>query len=187
LRLRVYQKTATSSFTAHSLNGLLRQFEDDPPYHIYLRPKYQAVCTINDLINVMKGDSSPLKENLKKNRKFRAAVRKYVKEGWRARPDQIFEKVLETIEKNANDLESLAAVLKSIDFSLCVDGVLKQLEDKGTAPTKLYDNFSFLVYDQISKVEMISYETPFSLCVQDEKGSTKEIPGSYEFSPKLLS
>ncbi|HSF51151.1 MAG TPA: hypothetical protein VLA74_10365 [Nitrososphaeraceae archaeon] len=180
--LRIYAKTATSFFTVYSLNGLLRQVDEDPPYHISLRPKYRAACTMTDLIEILKGGSSPLLKNLKENKKFRTKVGKTVGASWCSKPEDIFNKAKEKIDK-AKDIEALSKELEKIDFSVFVGGVIKSLEEyKNVEVTKLYDNFSFIVYDQISKVEVITYETPYSLMVKDNNNQTKEIPATYELS-----
>jgi hypothetical protein len=186
VRLRIYSKTAPSSLLGHSYNGLLRQFENDPPYHVYLRPKYFANCTKQKLLDILADEqTSPLKKSLEANQQLCLRASKFVGEQQCANPQLIFDKAKQRLQ-SANDLESFANVLNSLDFSAYVQDVLKYLENEEKVPVrKVYDDFSFIIYDQIRKIEVVSYETPYSLTV-DEKGQFTEIPGTREFTPGIV-
>jgi len=195
VKVRVHFKVDTCNCSVEAFDGLLRSFEHDFPYHLYLRPKYISKCSVIQLKSVLTNkNSSPLKDYLKENKEFRKKVAKTMKIKYSKR-EEIFKKDskineifnITTIKINqADNLETLNSILKLLDFSAYSRRILKNLEiQMNILPSKLYNDFSFIVFDQISKIDIISYETPYSLEVTDDSYNM-EIPLTHVFSPRNM-
>jgi hypothetical protein len=185
IKLKIHLKADTTNCTMETVEGLLRSHEPKPPHHVNLRPKYVSKCTFDELKSILcTYDSSPLAAYIKGNKIFRKKVSEEANTKNLRNPKSIFDFIADKF-KGANTLDALESLLVKYEFSGYVGQVLKTLELQGVSIKKTYGEFSFINFDQISQVDLISYETPYSLDVSLGL-ETREIPSIKYFSPAIL-
>jgi hypothetical protein len=185
LKLKIYLKADTTNCAIDTVEGLARSYEEKPPHHLNLRPKYRSNCTFAKLKNILLDyDPSPLAKYIKDNENFREKVRKKYKFRRYLNKKLIFDHIANKIRR-AKSLEDLEKVLTQYEFGGYAWHVLKILENEGTRAEKVYGEFSFINFSQISKIDLICYDHPFSLVVSLGP-DTKEIPSTVYYSPGVL-
>lgn len=74
---------------------------------------------------------------------------------------------------------------EQLGFPTYVKDVIKLLEEKNSSLEhyQIGENFSVILGDSISKVDAISYETPYSIIIKE---TSTEIPRSREYDPRYI-
>jgi hypothetical protein len=186
LTLRVTLK----SDPGKQLEGILNHFEPNPPHDLVLIPNYEVIIkNKQSIIDVLTEENSPIFRELK-NAVYRQKLLKYLlslhtnlqpKELKKVKKrlkkdDEIISEIKTRLTNSLSTTENFIKILDGIDISVYAWYLVKRLKEVGNS--SYYYKKQFISGDDISSVEMIKYQCPYSISF-DEKGTRYTLPRIY--------
>ena len=163
------------------VEGVLLWSDSDPPHNIVLHPRFTMPSTRAEIISVLTSDNSPILEELKKNKNYRKLIIEYLE--IRGKPDdkKIVHEIREKLEK-ASTLDEFTQILEKIDFSLYVRFVVSK--SRNNSITMCYPSPVYIPGDNIEKLEVLRYEPPYSISLNENGQNSILIPKIYDINSK---
>lgn len=171
------------------VEGLVRRYDDDPPYNIGLRRKYYVDCTQCELLHALtrryegrEPSSSLFEKELKDHKDYRAKTAKNLG----VNCDEVESIVQSFVQRfgRISNLNQLNELLEDIDFSRLVESVISRLPYD--IPPSDYEGFVFVSGDNIGHIEVLKYDVAFAVSVRSGAVS-RIIPEAYSYSKWIVS
>jgi hypothetical protein len=172
LRVRVYLRIPDGN---SYVEGCVLNYDDKPPYGIYLMPKYSIKCQKQELITALCTlvSTTKAKDSIAEDKPYSKMMQK-------AFPGDLAAELKKKLE--AASAEEFIKILEGLDFSRYAYGTLRRI--KGKQLIVGGNSVSFVPGDNIARVDILKYDTQFS-CIVEDCGS-KEIPIGYDYGESIL-
>ena len=179
IAVRVHLKSSDSA--QRVVEGVLLWSDSDPPHNIVLHPRFTMPSRRAEIIRVLASDNSPILEELKENKNYRKLIIEYLKIREKPGGKKIVDEIRKKLEQ-ASTLEEFTQILEKIDFSLYVGFVVRILRNNSI--TMCYPNPVYIPGDNIEKVEVLRYEPPYSISLNENGQNSIVIPKIYDIYSK---
>ena len=185
--IRVILKDERSnSFSIPFVYGLIIKYEEEPPYHIALCSKYTIRCTKEQFKSILKDEKFPLKKELDNNVIFEKFC-KCIKEFYptiKIEKEKSFGELIKLIDDVNIPFKKILDFSLSLGITKHMDILIKLLEEE-YSNGMIYEKgerFSYISGDTIAKVDVMSYETQYSVLIKDDDRNI-EVPPPRKYKP----
>lgn len=156
--IKIYLKSADHG--PFECTGLLWKY-DEESRNIVIHPRYVGRCFVNDKQKIINSliNLTEFTKSLSKDMKYKQRLLKYVGAAGNFPDAQVILWVRNKLT-NTNDMVAFGNDLQEIDFSRFVRYVF---EEMNLSPTIEYDNITYIPADDISSLEIVSYQTRYAI------------------------